>query len=186
MNVNEFLIKLENRYGKPKNDFFLDDIRDYLNSINVDLERLYDAIRDNHEYESIPNRYRIKEICEKHLTSRPHGEARPTWDEMKREVMNITHDKNIPEIVRLIVKIKDNFHAVTPRQMVFLDTYDLLAYHYHRMIDDTGDEQRAIQYCRAIREQIEAGQPVDLGPAVNIPVSSQRHGRTVQAGELFA
>lgn len=186
MTVDEFLIKLEHRYGKPKNDYFLDDIRDYLNSINVNLDTLYDAVRDNHEYESMPNRSKIKNICEQHVSTRPHGAERPTWDEMKREVISKTHNKTIPEIVRLIVRIKDNFHEVTPRQMVFLDTYDLLAYHYHRMIDDTGDEQRAIHYCRVIREQIEAGQPVDLGHAVNIPVSSQRHGRTVPAGELFA
>ena len=184
MNSDEFSQRLYARYGKPKSQYMMQDIERYFESLDVDYEKLYNCIVENHEYESFPNLAKVKKIYEEVYQFKSSSTGGGGRDAYFEKVKEISRGMSIPEIVEYVRKIRDREVERTTIRVAFVVFYEVLSFHYNRLQEAGREQSAAIAYCEKVKESLFNGETVGYGePAEKKSMTYQRTGRVMTFAE---
>jgi hypothetical protein len=184
MNATEFIEKLEDRYGEPKNRAVTADILDYFDrNSNVNFDQLYTVIGQNYEYESFPNLAKIKKLFDDHGVRK---EQRFDDLQVKRKQYFEKTTKWSSEQIALhcsTLRVESLRRSLNLVETDFLYWWGDLHHHWQRLQDNGKTKFEIQSYCDAVKRSIANGEKFqDEEPDKNM--NFQRVGRIATFAEV--
>ena len=153
----DFIDKLTERYGTPKNAQFTADIIGWINQEQPDLDRLYVIVVDNHEYESFPNRAKLRMFWQNFGSGKSSDRTKEIIESIKRfnERWSLVGARRIYDTYCHILKIPSEGRTSVHRE--FMNQWEVIYYHWTRLVEEGRPADLIEKYCEKVRESIVNG-----------------------------
>ncbi len=156
--MQHFINSLVERYGKPKSDFVINDIKYYFNEYkdNIDFDDFYSQFVQQYEYESFPNVAKLK-IFHGKMYFKTNKDFHYDYD-----YASCMDGKEVEEICAMVFNFRNRSGELKSYEIDLVYKWDKLSYLYGMLTDAKKDKAYIIRQCTRMRDKIINNEPIEL------------------------